>query len=579
MKRFFENFRNNKNVHYILIFLAATIAAIPLIKLCIYGTDDGFIHILRIMGVENILKSGIFPPYIHPTYCSGFGYAINVFYPPLVTYGPLIFKLFLSSYSNCLKIYTYITIIVSGFTMYQLVEELSNKKEVALISAIIYIFIPYRLETIYNRFAIGEFSAYMFIPLVFLGLHNLLYGDKKKHYYITIGAVGLILTHTLTTEYTAIFAIIYLLLNFYKLKNKEVIKKIILNIAFILLISSVFLIPLIEYKSYGEYTIFSAEGMQYRGEDVARTTINILQLFKDTEPNGVSFKLGIPFIILMLLGIVTFNKMENQDKSNFLAFLIIGIISLFMTTRFFPWGIMPDIFSTLQFAWRMLAFFEFTMAILCGYNIFTAITLLKNNDKNWTVGLGLMLSVIMIITTMAKVNYDYRYEETKTLSDTEYEMWVQSQDKLSPYLINREYLPQKALKSLRIYKDSRKDKAYIISGKADIEEETKNGLSYSLTAKNVFEGTSIELPFYNYPGYKITVEHENTKEKIGYRESENGYIEIRIPTQMENVKIYVNYEGTIIEWISYIVSMISFIVFIMYVFYVKRKDKLNDTKA
>ena len=94
MKRFFENFRNNKNVHYILIFLAATIAAIPLIKLCIYGTDDGFIHILRIMGVENILKSGIFPPYIHPTYCSGFGYAINVFYPPLVTYGPLIFKLF-----------------------------------------------------------------------------------------------------------------------------------------------------------------------------------------------------------------------------------------------------------------------------------------------------------------------------------------------------------------------------------------------------------------------------------------------------------------------------------------------------
>ena len=58
MKRFFENFRNNKNVHYILIFLAATIAAIPLIKLCIYGTDDGFIHILRIMGVENILKSG-----------------------------------------------------------------------------------------------------------------------------------------------------------------------------------------------------------------------------------------------------------------------------------------------------------------------------------------------------------------------------------------------------------------------------------------------------------------------------------------------------------------------------------------
>lgn len=188
MKKFLEDISNNKFIHYILILLAGTIAAIPLINLRIYGTDDGFIHILRTMGIENILKSGTFPPLIHSTYCNGFGYAINAFYPPIVTYGPLIFRLFFSSYSNCLKLYSYITLIISGFTMYQFVKELSGKREIALLSSVIYIFIPYRLETIYNRFAIGEFSAYMFIPLVFLGLHNLLYGDQKKHYYITIGA-------------------------------------------------------------------------------------------------------------------------------------------------------------------------------------------------------------------------------------------------------------------------------------------------------------------------------------------------------------------------------------------------------
>ena len=52
--------------------------------------------------------------------------------------------------------------------MYKLVEEISEKREIALIAAIVYIFIPYKLATIYNRFAIGEFSAYMFLPLVFL---------------------------------------------------------------------------------------------------------------------------------------------------------------------------------------------------------------------------------------------------------------------------------------------------------------------------------------------------------------------------------------------------------------------------
>ena len=158
------------------------------------------------------------------------------------------------------------------------------------------------------------------------------------------------------------------MLNAYKLKNKEVIKKIIINTLFILLISAFFLVPLLEYKLHTEYTIFSAEAMQYRGEDVAQTTISLKQLIKDTEPDGVSFALGIPFIVLILLGIITFRKMTNQDKSNCIAFLVIAMISLFMTTRFFPWYIMPNCISTMQFAWRMLTFFEVRKAVFCGFN-------------------------------------------------------------------------------------------------------------------------------------------------------------------------------------------------------------------
>ena len=578
MKNFFGNIKNNKYIHYLLILLAATIAAIPLIKLRIYGTDDGFIHILRIMGVEDILKSGTFPPFINQAYCNGFGYAINVFYPPIVTYAPLLFRLILSSYSNCLKIYTYITIMISGFTMYQFVKELSDRREIALLSAVIYIFIPYRLETIYNRFAIGEFSAYMFIPLVFLGLHNLLYGDKKKHYYITIGAVGLMLTHTLTTEYTAIFAIAYLLLNAYKIKNKEVIKKIIINIIFILLISAFFLVPLLEYRLHSEYTIFSADAMQYRGKDVARTTISLIQLFKDTDPDGVSFILGIPFIILILLGIVTFRKMTNQDKSNCIAFLVIAMISLFMTTRFFPWSIMPNCISTMQFAWRMLAFFEFAMAVFCGYNVFTVITMISNSKDNWLSGLLLILSAILITITMAKIDYNYKYEEQKQLSDIEYEDWIKSKDKLSPYSINREYLPYSTKGNLKTYTLQREDRAYIISGEANILEQNKNNLTFSLTAENVSDGAIIELPFFNYPGYTVLIENNNTKQKVDYHESEFGFIEITIPEQMKNVKIDVKYTGTVIEKLSYVISIISAILFIVYLLYIKRKDKLNDKK-
>lgn len=579
MKKFLEDLENDKIVHYILIVLAATIAGIPLINLRIYGTDDGFIHILRTIEVDNILKLGFFPPFISPKYCNGFGYAINVFYPPLVTYGPLIFKLICSHYIDAIKIYTYLTILISGISMYYLVKEISTKKEVALISAIIYIFIPYRLETIYNRFAIGEFSAYMFIPLVFLGLHNLLYGDKKKHYFITIGAVGLMLTHTLSTEYTALFAIMYLLVNCLKLKDKEVIKKILINMFFILTISAFFILPLLEYRIHSDYIMFSSTAMRYTGEDVSQTTLDFSQLFRDTEePEGVCFNLGIVFIALMLLGFFTYRKMAERDKNIYLCFLLIAVISLFMVTNFFPWTIMPDFISTMQFAWRMLAFFEFAMSILCAYNVITFIEIITK--KSWMYGTLLLGFVIVIIGGMTKVNYNYKYESGKNMDDLMYEETVMSRDTLNVYSINREYLPYSEKNNeVADYITKRKNKIYILSGEATITDETKNKLTLTCNLEKVSEGTKLELPFINYPGYKVTLKDKDGEKNIEYKQSEKGLIEIEIPAAFERGELKIEYTGTTLEKTSYIISIISTILFIGYLIYTKRKEQLNENKA
>lgn len=44
MKKIIENIRKDKVIHYIIIIAASLIAAIPLINLRIYGTDDGYVH-------------------------------------------------------------------------------------------------------------------------------------------------------------------------------------------------------------------------------------------------------------------------------------------------------------------------------------------------------------------------------------------------------------------------------------------------------------------------------------------------------------------------------------------------------
>ena len=93
---------------------------------------------------------------------------MNLFYNPIVTYVPLLIKLFIPSYAMSLKIFGGLCIILSGVTMYKCVYSITNKKAVALFSALIYLMVPYKLGDVYKRFAIGEFASFIFIPLVFI---------------------------------------------------------------------------------------------------------------------------------------------------------------------------------------------------------------------------------------------------------------------------------------------------------------------------------------------------------------------------------------------------------------------------
>ena len=140
-------------------------------------------------------------------------------------------------------------------------------------------------------------------------------------------------------------------------------------------------------------------------------------------------------------------------------------------------------------------------------------------------------------------------------------------------------MPYSTRENLQTYALQRENRVYVISGDVDILEQSKNNLTFSLTAKKASNGAIIELPFFNYPGYTVLIENNDTKQKIDYHESECGFIEITIPEQMTNVKIDVKYTGTLIEKLSYFISITSIIIFVVYLLYIKRKDQLNDTKV
>ena len=567
IKKIVEEVKTKRWIHYLIITVIGILVCIPFLWVQIYLSDDGKFHLLRLIGLDNAMEYGSFPFLVFPFFCKNWGYSMMTFYPPLVTYIPYILGLISGAFTTGLKLFAGLTVIFSGIFMYNLVNEITKKKGIALFSAILYMIFPYRFECLFNRYAIGEFTAFVFIPIVFQGLYNLLKGDKKRHFYIAIGATGLLLTHTISTLYTAFFCLIYVLFNAKQFFNKEVIKKCLVNVVFILLMSAMFLIPMLEFKLSAEYSILQPEIMKTNAESVATKTIKPSQFLKDIEEeNGVSFVVGIPFITMLLLGILAYSKIEKENKDFYLTFTILGIISTVMCTNLFPWQFMPDFMCTLQYPWRLLGFAFFFFAPVCAMNVYY---LLNSVNKKWLRTILYILTVIVITAfTVVELN---QYPVDDTSQDSSYEERNKEEPQIHYFSINRDNMPKKALSEQLGYLRTREDNTIIVSGNTNIVNENKEALHMEIEIENAERDTQLEIPYLFYPGYTITLEYDGKVVELDYFESEYGFIQISLPDDIGTGKITVDYTATILEKTAYAISGISIIVFIVYVIWFRKK--------
>ena len=60
-------------------------------------------------------------------------------------------------------------------------------------------------------------------------------------------------------------------------------------------------------------------------------------------------------------------------------------------------------------------------------------------------------------------------------------------------------------------------------------------------------------------------------------ESENGFLQVVIPENIDSGKVTVDYNATILDKVAYVISGISIIVFIIYVICYRKKMKKEAT--
>lgn len=242
----------------------------------------------------------------------------------------------------------------------------------------------------------------------FCGLYNIFNEKNKKEYTLALGAIGLILTHLVIGMYTAIISIVYVLINYKKLKDIEILKKLAINILFIIVITSFFWAPLLEHKMATEYEVFK-EGRMERTEVLIAYKLNFSELFITMQNGGMIYEIGWISIIGLIFTPIVLKKLKEHKHTAFyklyLFSLITGIICLIMTLKMFPFEKLPAILKMLQFSFRLLEFSSFFLAFVVAVNIAVISKKIKISD------IVIILIALMILSLFYIGNLHYLEEE------------------------------------------------------------------------------------------------------------------------------------------------------------------------
>ena len=213
----------------------------------------------------------------------------------------------------------------------------------------------------------------------------------------------------------AIISFVYFMLNLPKLKNKNIREKFLFNIIFIICISAFYWFPMISNSLDTEFEVYES-GKMATSESVQNSGINLKQLLITKNDGSYVFEFGPHILIMLCFTIAAFRRLIQKMKKEYIFFLVVGLFSTFMATKYFPWKLLGESFSFIQFAWRMLEISCFCFSVVCAINLGIVIKNFKFLDSIVIISISVLYVFALknyVPTTKDKLeapkDFDYGY--------------------------------------------------------------------------------------------------------------------------------------------------------------------------
>lgn len=541
----------NKNLVFILlIFLFSLFASSKLFTNKFYTSHDGEGHVIRMIEFDQAFKDGQVPVRLAKKINYGLGYPFFNFNYPFIYYLGEGFHLLGLSEVASFKTLMVISVILGGLSLYFLTLAFFGKIG-AFVSALFFIFAPYKFLNMYVRGNVAESVGLSLIPLLLFSLDYFIKGGKLKNIFLVAVLSILILSHNITAIIGVSLAIFYFIFKIINLKNKrKIIKDFIILLFLSLLLTTFFWLPVLteaRLTKISELTTDYKDFFPNFGELIYSPWG--FGAYKQGEfPGKMSPQIGLVhqlmFVVaLIILGFKFIKKTRLLEKDKILLFFVgLSFLSFFLSLSFskFLWDNFYPL-QLVQIPWRFVGYLTLGFSIAAGY--FISELPLSQKPKVIIVFL-LILLVIYANRNHIRVN-QYVDFQNPFLKNQIYGPSTTSKD---------EHMPKLAPRIFEI-PNQNGDIIPITSGTSKRTVWKSNYHQFLVNLK--FDGEFRDNTSY-FPGWVAQVDGKETK--INYKKDEFVRLRIGVPKGQHKLEFFFKDQG--LGLFADVVSLVTFLVLI-----------------
>lgn len=362
-----------------LAVLALSLPAIlPLTSPEYFRTDDGPLHIYRLVGLADALRQGIVFPRLFPAFAYEYGTPVLNHYGPLAYYVAVLPQLFGASIVACWKWALAFGFVASGGSMYVLARRFVPILP-ALTAAAAYVYFPYHLMDVYARGALAEHIAWIFPPLILWTLtpatetlrelprttQSLLpRADAARMAWGAALTAALVLTHPVIAMMFLPFGALY---GAAMCRAASSVRRVAMPLAALgggIALSAFYWLPAIAEGGWVLLTTMAEGDFAARHyEPFLIAPLNLIQasLFYDYDPPPGMARFSLGLISALALGwgamVLGFAWRRKDARARPLAlFVLLAIAALFMQSALsLPlWRDLTRVLAFVQFPWRFM---------------------------------------------------------------------------------------------------------------------------------------------------------------------------------------------------------------------------------